>query len=153
MSSNGQDRPAWGYSVEGKPPAMLQAALRTLHRTGARPHELPPCNGEACSWVRRVAECLRDGTCRVAVLFCEDTSLACCVANKVPGVRAAAVWTVAQARRALGQLGANLLVVETAGRTFYECKELLRLCCDREPTPCPEGLACVLKELDGHAHR
>src|SRR5712691_5108996 len=153
MSSNGQARSAWGYSIEGKPPVMLQAALRTLQRNGTPPHELPACNGEACGWVRRVAECLRDGTCRVAVLFCEDSGLACCVANKVHGVRAAAVWTIPQAKRALGGLGANLLIVETDGRTFYECKEFLRLCCNGDLAPCPDGVACVLEELDGHAHR
>jgi hypothetical protein len=153
MSSNGQARPAWGCGIEGKPSVMLQAALRTLQRNGAMPKQLPECNGQPCDWVKRVAECLHNGTCQVAVLFCEDAGLACCVANKVPGVRAAAVWTVGQANRALDQLGANLLVVETAGRTFYECKELLRLCCDRAPVRCPPGVACVLEELDGHAHR
>jgi len=84
-------------------------------------------------------------------LFCHDACLACCIANKVPGVRAAAVWTVAQAERALEQLGANLLVVEMADRTFFECKEMLRLCC--EEANCPPHVACILKELDGHAHR
>jgi hypothetical protein len=132
---------------------MLQAALRTLQRHGAQPGELPLCNGQACEWVRQVAECLHNGTCQVAVLFCEDVGLACCVANKVPGVRAVAVWTVGQAHRALDGLGANLLIVESAGRTFYECKELLRLCCDRAPSHCPPGVACVLEKLDGHAHR
>lgn len=153
MSGNGQVRPAWGYGVEGKPSAMLQAALRTLRRNGTPPQELPACDGPACDWVRRVAECLHDGTCRAAVLFCEDAGLACCVANKVPGVRAAAVWTVGQGRRAVERLGANLLVVETEGRTFYECKELLRLCCEHTPACCPPGVACTLQELDGHAHR
>jgi hypothetical protein len=153
MSASGEVRPAWGCGVEGKPSAMLQAALRTVRRNGNQPRDLPECNGPACDWVRRVAECLRSGTCQVAVLFCDDSGLACCVANKVPGVRAAAVWTLAQARRALDRLGANLLVVEADGRTFYECKELLRLCCDREPACCPPGVACTLQELDGHAHR
>ena len=153
MSSNGQVRSGWGWAIEGKPSAMLQAALRTIQRNGTRPQELPACDGPACDWVRRVAECLHNGTCQVAVLFCDDPGLACCVANKVPGVRAAAVWTVGQANRALARLGANLLVVETAGRTFYECKELLRLCGDGAPGRCPPGVACVLEELDGHAHR
>jgi hypothetical protein len=131
---------------------MLQAALRSLRRQGAEPQALPPCAGEACVWVRRVADCLRDGTCRAAVLFCRDAGLACCVANKVPGVRAVAVWTVAQANRALAGLGANLLVVEMAGRTYYEFRELLRLC-GAGTAGCPPGVACVLQELDGHAHR
>jgi hypothetical protein len=153
MNGNGQADVLWGYAVEGKPATMLQAALRSSCRAGTSPQPLPECNGDACSWVRRVADCLRDGTCRTAILFCDDPGLACCVANKVPGVRAAAVWTVAQAERAVEQLGANLLVVEMAGRTYYEFRELLRLCRTRMPAACPPGLACVLEELDGHAHR
>jgi hypothetical protein len=130
---------------------MLQIALRAVHRNGHSPQSLPECNGEICSWVRGVAECLRSGQCRSAVMFCHDASLACCIANKVKGVRAAAVWTVAQAERAMQQMGANLLVVEMADRTYFECKELLRLCCTG--SDCPPSIACILQELDGHAHR
>jgi len=151
MSANGQAKAAWGVAVEGKPSAMLQVALRWVSRDGLAPAELPACDGDACGWVRQVAECLRGGRCRAAVLFCHDAPLACCVANKVPGVRAAAVWTVPQAVRALGRLGANLLVVEMADRTYFECREMLRLC--RAGADCPPGVAGVLGELDGHAHR
>lgn len=152
MNGNGQPDARWGYTIQGKPAVMLQVALRALGRDGGSPATLPECNGDACAWVRRVAECLRTGACGTAVLFCDDPVLACCVANKVPGVRAAAVWTVPQAERAVAQVGANLLVVEMAGRTYYEFRELLRLCC-RTPAACPPGVACVLQELDGHAHR
>ena len=152
MNGNGHVHGDWGCAVEGRPSTMLQVALRAAQRNGAGPQALPECNGEPCGWVRQVAECLRSGCCRTAVLFCHDAGLACCIANKVPGVRAAAVWTVPQAARALEHLGANLLVVEMAERTFFECKELLRLCCDGAAA-CPPGVACVLQELDGHAHR
>lgn len=151
MNGNGQTGASWGYAVEGRPSTMLQVALRAAHRNGHSPQVLSECNGETCDWVRRVAECLRSGNCRTAVLFCRDACLACCIANKVSGVRAAAVGTVGQATRALEQLGANLLVVEMADRTYFECKEFLRLCCDG--AACPPGLACILQELDGHAHR
>jgi hypothetical protein len=151
MDGNGQTGSGWGYAVEGRPSMMLQVALRAVHRNGHSPQSLPPCNGETCDWIRGVAECLRSGRCRTAVLFCRDAGLACCIANKVPGVRAAAVWTVAQAERALEQLGANLLVVEMAGRTYFECKEMLQLCC--KGADCPPSVACILQELDGHAHR
>jgi hypothetical protein len=93
---------------------------------------------------------LRSGQCRAAVLFCADPCLACCLSNKVPGVRAAAVATVAQAVRALERLGANLLVVEPAGRTYFECRQILRLC--RAGAACPPEVAGILQELDGHAH-
>jgi hypothetical protein len=151
MNSNGQTGSRWGYAVEGRPSTMLQIALRAIYRTGHSPQLLPECNGETCAWIRSVAECLRSGRCRTAVLFCRDACLACCIANKVPGVRAAAVGTVAQAERALEQLGANLLVVESANCTYFECKEILRLCC--EGAECPPRIACLLQELDGHAHR
>ncbi len=151
MMGNGQVQ-GWGYAVEGKPSTMLEVALRSTSRNGNSPRRLPECNGEACQWVRGVAECLARGECRAAVLFCTDTGLACCIANKVPGIRAVAVEGINQAVRALRNLGANLLVVELAGRTYYECRELLRLC-QEHPSACPPGLACVLQELDGHAHR
>jgi hypothetical protein len=151
MNDNGQSVAEWGYAVEGRPSTMLQIALRAAHNNGHAPQVLAECKGASCEWIRSVAECLRSGRCRTAVLFCRDACLACCVANKVPGVRAAAVWTVAQAARALEQLGANLLVVEMADRTYFECKEMLRLCC--KGSDCPPSVACVLRELDGHAHR
>jgi Ribose/Galactose Isomerase len=151
MNGNGQTAHGWGYAVEGRPSLMLQVALRAVHRNGHPPQALPECEGESCGWAREVAECLRSGRCRTALLFCRDACLTCCIANKVPGVRAAAVWTVAQAARALEQFGANLLVVEMADRTYFECKELLRLCC--AGAACPSEVACVLEELDGHAHR
>jgi hypothetical protein len=151
MNGNGQTGSGWGYAVEGRPSTMLQIALRSVNRNGHSPQSLPECKGETCDWIRSVAECLRSGRCRTAVLFCRDACLACCVANKVPGVRAAAVGTVAQAERAREQLGANLLIVEMADRTYFECKEMLRLCC--EGANCPPNVACILQELDGHAHR
>jgi hypothetical protein len=151
MDGNGQTGSGWGYAVEGRPSTMLQVALRAVHRNGHSPQSLPECNGETCDWIREIAVCLRSGRCRTAVLFCRDAGLACCIANKVPGVRAAAVWTVEQAERALEQMGANLLVVEMAERTYFECKEMLRLCC--KGADCPLNVACILQELDGHAHR
>jgi hypothetical protein len=151
MSGNGQ-KPNWGYAIEGPPVPMLEVALRAVCRNGLAPQPLPACNGEACAWVRQVAECLKSGQCRRAILFCRDAGPACCIANKVPGIRAASVWTIPQARRALEQLGANLLVVEMAGCTYWEFKELLRLCCGASAA-CPPAVACVLQELDGHAHR
>jgi ribose 5-phosphate isomerase RpiB len=152
MGVNGQVQARWGYAVERQAPPMLEVAIRTLHRDGVEPVALGGCNGEPCSWVCQVAECLRRGECQGAVLFCEDASLACCVANKVPGIRAAAVATINQAVRAVSSLGANLLVIEPAGRTFFEFKQILRVCYS-VPVVCPPSVACVLRELDGHAHR
>lgn len=153
MNGNGQARHDWGLALERPAPPLLQAALRSVRRGAPEPTPLPVCTGEACRWVRAVADCLARGDCRGVVLFCDDAGLAACIANKVRGVRAVAVSSVPQAEQALNGLGANLLVVEPSGRTFYEFKELLRLCCGSDRNACPPGVACVLEELDGHAHR
>ena len=39
------------------------------------------------------------------------------------------------------------------GRTFFEVRQILRICCSVAAPACPPGLACTLKELEGHAHR
>jgi hypothetical protein len=130
---------------------MLQVAVGSLRREGIVLIELPHCNGEPCSWVREIAECLRRGDCRAAVLFCDASTLACCLTNKLPGIRAASVASVLQAEQAARALGANLLIVEPAGRTFFEFKQFLRL--GASAGECPPGVACILQELDGHAHR
>lgn len=153
MSTNGAVRKPWGFAVDGPPAPLLAVALHTVRRNGVRPEPLADGDGDTCRWVRRLAECLARGECAGAVVFCQDACLACCVANKVPGIRAAAVASIPQARLALTRLGANLVAVEQAGRTYYEFKEILRLCCAQHDVCCPPGLACVLEELDGHAHR
>jgi hypothetical protein len=133
---------------------MVECAVRAVRREGLVVREWPAPGRElTCRWARAVAECVAAGECSGGVLFCADPGLVCCVANKVPGLRAAAVATVQQAARATLSLAANLLVVEMPGRTFFELRQILRtLCVARRPL-CPDGVACTLRELDGHAHR
>src|SRR5262249_53104672 len=114
---------------------------------------LPACQGAVCQWAREVAQCLARGQCRGVVVFCQDPGLVCCVANKVPGMRAAAGTTVAQAAKATMSLGANFLAVEMPGRTLFEIRQILRTFCTPGGCVCPSPVACQLQELDGHAHR
>jgi hypothetical protein len=158
MTDNGQaldaaaNRPAWGYG-EDRPHPMVECAIRALRREGLAVRELPAAGGSLpCRWARQVAECVGRGECAGGVLFCADPGLVCCVANKVPGLRAVAVTTVGQAARATLTLAANLLVVEMPGRTFFEVRQILRTLCGATGV-CPDGVACTLEELDGHAHR
>jgi ribose 5-phosphate isomerase RpiB len=143
--------PIWGYGQDRSHP-MVQAAIQTLRREGLSLREMPTLHDLPCRWARAVAECLARGECAGSVLFCEDPGLVACVANKVPGLRAVSVCTVGQAARATLALAANLLVVEMPGRTFFEIRQILRTLCSSK-LPCPEGVACTLQELDGHAHR
>jgi ribose 5-phosphate isomerase RpiB len=131
---------------------LVRSARQALAREGVEVRELATCTSEECRWARAVAECIARGECAGGVIFCLDPGLVCCVANKLAGLRAAAVTTVQQAARATLTLGANLLAVEMPGRTYFEVRQILRLLCDANGG-CPAGVACTLQELDGHAHR
>jgi ribose 5-phosphate isomerase RpiB len=151
MTTNGRHT-TWGYGQD-RDNAMVQAAIRVLSREGLNLRELRcPPNDPACHWARVVAECVASGECQGGVLFCSDPGLVACVANKVAGVRAVPVTTVGQSTRATLTLAANLLVVEMPGRTFFEVRQILRTLITNG-SRCPDGVACTLRELDGHAHR
>jgi hypothetical protein len=140
----------WGVGQDRAYP-LVESAVQALRREhiGLRP--LPGCSERPCRWAKAVAECVANGSCAGGVVFSGEPELVCCVANKVRGIRAAGVLTVAQAARAVLGLGANLLVVEMPGRTFFEVRQILRELC--RAGQCPAGVACTLQELDGHAHR
>jgi ribose 5-phosphate isomerase RpiB len=143
----------WGFAQE-RPHPTVRSAVQALEREGLAFKELgAPAEAETCRWARAVAECVARGECPGGVLFCQDPGLACCVSNKFTGLRAVPVVTVAQAARATLTLGANLLAVEMPGRTFFEVRQILRILCTAGEPVCPAGVACTLKELDGHAHR
>jgi ribose 5-phosphate isomerase RpiB len=146
-------RTPWGYAQE-RPHTLVQSAIRSLEREGVSLKELKVQDrSPACRWARAVAECVAGGECWGGVVFCDDAGLLCCVANKVAGLRATVANTVSQAARATLTLGANLVAVDMPGRTFFEVRQIVRTLCSATAPACPAGVACTLKELDGHAHR
>jgi hypothetical protein len=144
----------WSYAQERPHPNVL-SAVQAVQREGLTLRELKPSGPAAspCEWARQLADCVARGECRGGVVFCQDPGLVCCVANKVPGLRATAAASVAQAARAAQSLGANVVAVEIPGRTFFEIRQILRTLCTAPEPVCPAGLAGTLQELDGHAHR
>jgi ribose 5-phosphate isomerase RpiB len=144
---------AWGIAQE-RPHPLVRSAVESLARDGLSVRALQPEAKETpCRWAQAIAECIARGECRGGVVFCDDGGLVCCVANKVSGLRAAAAASVAQAARAVQTLGANLVAIELAGRTFFEVRQILRtVCAAGEPT-CPPSVATTLGELEAHAHR
>jgi hypothetical protein len=140
----------WGYGQDHPHPAV-QHAVQALERDGVVFR--PLANGQSlpAAWARSLAECVARGDCSGGVVFCEDPALVCCVANKTAGLRAAPVATLTQLARALQALAPNLIAVEMPGRTFFEIRQILRSV--TAVRACPDGVACTLKELDGHAHR
>jgi hypothetical protein len=152
--SEPQESPAaksWGVGQDRMNPTV-QSALEALERDGLHFYALPA--GEKSTpalWARQIAASVAGGTCAGGVVFCHEPATVCCIANKVAGLRAAAVTSVAQLGRALRALAPNLVAVEMPGRTFFEVRQILREACGCRA--CPEGVVRLLEELDGHAHR
>jgi ribose 5-phosphate isomerase RpiB len=137
-----------GYAQD-RPYPLIASVVVALRRAGICLQELS-CEQEIRSrWSHAIATRVARGDCRSGVVFCEDPALVCCVANKVSGLRAAAVATINQAARAARTLGANLLAVEMPGRTYFEILQILRV----GASACPDDVAETLRGLDGHAHR
>jgi ribose 5-phosphate isomerase RpiB len=133
-----------------RPFPLVESAVKALARDGLRLSDA----GGGCGavWFREVAACVARGDCEGGVVFCGDPALACCVANKVPGVRAAAAATVAQAARAWRVLAANLIAVEMPGRTFFEVRQILRTLGRSARSVCGGETGATLRELDGFPH-
>lgn len=146
LSANGST--TWGISQERNSP-LVESAIVALRREGIGLKPLPAIEGKLpCRWAQALAECIANGECQGGVIFAQDPALICCVANKLPGLRAASVSTIDSAARATFNLQANFLAVEMPGRTWHEIRQILRLACTLPNRPCPEGLACTLRELE-----
>ena len=134
----------WIFAQENSEP-MVTAVISALEREGIK---LPAMIGS----VRTLAETVLRGAHAGGILVAADTALACCIANKIAGIRAAAVLSASQVARAKKTLGANLYAVEVLGRTFFELRQMLKAIV-ADGGRCPEETAKLLQELDGHAHR
>src|SRR4051812_37563011 len=99
----------WAYGQD-RAFAMVGAAVQTLARSGESWDPLHAA-GSAIAWAVAASELVAKGEYDGIVLFCEDPAMAALVANKTPGVRAAAVSTVDQAARATLTMAVNLLAV------------------------------------------
>jgi len=143
----------WGLAQERQHP-YVTSAMQSLEREGVSFVKLQADRAtSAAPWARTVAECVSRGECKGGVVFCDDSSLVCCVANKLPGLRAAAAANSSEAARATSTLGANLVAVQMPGRTFFEIRQILQTLCRIGEPACPANVAHTLQELDGHAHR
>ncbi len=142
----------WGYTWEREFP-LVTSAVNSVNREGIPFQELPALrDGEGGRWAKEEAADVAAGQCCGAVVFAGDPGLFCCIANKMPGLRAVAITTVLQAARATLTVGANLLVVEMPGRTFHEIRQILKMVATGHPPQCPPTMANLLQEIDGHAH-
>ena len=102
-------------------------------------------------WARRFAETVLAGHAG-GIALGGDAASVCCIANKIAGTRGAFVMNVPQVVRAKANLGANLFAIEIPGPTFFQLRQMIQTIVAGK-TGCPDNIAKVLKELDGHAHR
>ncbi len=137
----------WFYAQE-KSDTMFSAAIAALTRDGAT---LTAYEIKQQPWIIAFAEMLLErkasGIANVA-----EPGIICCFANKVSGIRAAAVNSVAGVKAVKKSLGPNLFAIASQGRTFFELRQIVQEIASELPK-CPENIATALQELDGHAHR
>src|SRR5207244_3646820 len=115
-------------------------AIRALERDGIALVTLDVGTRTPIAWARTIAELVARTECLGGIAFCADPGLVCCVANKLAGVRAVAVAGPTQAERARRTLAANLLAIESPGRTFFEIRQMMRAIVG-SPSVCPAELA------------
>jgi hypothetical protein len=146
-------RQAWGVGKDQAYPAIA-SAVQALEHDGQQYEELPaPGQATHCRWARGLAEWVARGEGQGVVLFCKEPGLACCVANKLSGLRAVVAGTVAEASASCLAVGPNFVAVPMPGRTFFEVRQIMRTVCAMKSPACPPVLASTLLELDGHASR
>ncbi len=135
----------WGIAEE-TPSPLVAAAVKALMHEG---RTLAAIVGRG---IRTIATNVSKGDPLGAVIVSDQPGLAVCIANKIPGVRAASISHATEVGLLIKTLGPNLFALTTTGRTFFELRQLLKAA-TASPPACPETLAKTLQELDGHAHR
>jgi hypothetical protein len=124
-------RAAEEAAVDGKVWAVLSDRPSVLVRSaveGLTRERLAVKEGPAAS-AREAAGRVARGEWAGAVIFTAEPELACCVANKVPGVRAVSVSSIGQMKRVAQTVVPNVVAVEMPGRTFFEVRQVIRECC------------------------
>jgi len=106
--SRARRRGEWGFAIEsraGQSEAIRRALLEDWLEVG-------PDAVEAAHWVV-------DGEARGALVVADEASVAAWRAGRIEGIRAATVAEPEAVSRSIRHLGANLIVVEPAGKSIY----------------------------------
>ena len=138
---------AWVYVAEENYPDVAAAAA-SLQRQGTALTAGSLKGTGLAAWLTLFGDWRRQK--QWGVVFGADAALLGCVANKA-GLRAAPVCGARQAKRALTGIGANALIVEMPGPTFFEIRQILASA-TAATRICPPEIDKVLTELDAHAH-
>jgi hypothetical protein len=74
----------------------------------------------------------------LALLLTEQVACALCLANRIPGVRAAAASNSGEVTVAIQAIGANLLVIDPVGKSPFIVKQSIARFSKGGPRACPE---------------
>ncbi len=77
----------------------------------------------------------KDG--RLGLLLSGQPHVACCLANRLPGVRAAVARDRDEVLQAVDSLGLNLLVVDPARRSLFQLGQMVKQFLESGPAHCP----------------
>jgi len=80
----------------------------------------------------------------VGLLITSSAAAALCLANRQSGVRAALAVNVAAVEGAVSAIGANLLVVDPAGKSLFELRQIVRQWLRGGRPACPAALETLL---------
>lgn len=146
--ASGTAKAGWGC-IQDNSDVVVAAALAAVAREGMAFIQLDSADSTPGARLQAVGGWVAANV--GAVWFCADAPLHCCLANTA-GLRAATVANSCQVARAFASLGANVLIVEMPGRTFFEVRQILRAAFTGQSV-CPADVAKLLGELQGHARR
>jgi len=81
---------------------------------------------------------VKDG--RLGLLLSGRPDVACCLANRRPGVRAAVARDRDEVAQAVGNLGLNLLIVDPARRSLFQLGQMVKQFLQAGAAQCPPAL-------------
>ena len=125
--SRGRDRGEWGFAIDSRSGHV--EALRRILLDGRNWSEIGP---DPAHWVV-------EGQGRGALVVADEASIATWRASRVEGVRAASACDPDAVSRAIRHLGANVIVVEPAGKSIYLLKQIGERFRLGGAPACPEG--------------
>jgi hypothetical protein len=135
----------------GSKPALAVAIADTAFDAAALLRMVAPVAGEIerlaktglTNSIQEISETVtKDG--RLGLLLCGRPDVACCLANRRPGVRAAVVRDRDEVAAAIANLGVNLLVVDPARRSLFQLGQIVKPFLVAGSAKCPPALAAQL---------
>lgn len=133
----------------------LRAIRSALDRDGGLAEVIEPAGGRSglAAATRRLCGKVFRKEVAKGVVFAQDGCVPVCVANKHNGIRAALATTIPGVEEACRVLGLNVLVVEYAGQSPFQVRQMIDRLLKGATAPPPEMAAFIetIESGGGHA--